>query len=85
MNDLVSRMRTEEIIKCIKWQKEVEANMGAPAITRLGIGPCQWETECWSGDVMAGNATSFPIAIFKIVMRHSHLIHDEVIYGIITG
>jgi hypothetical protein len=59
MNDLVSRMRTEEIIKCIKWQKEVEANMGAPAITRLGIGPCQ----CLSGDVMAGNATSFPIAI----------------------
>jgi hypothetical protein len=43
--------------------------------------------ECLSGDVMAGNATSFPIAIFKIAMRHSHLIHDEVIYmyGILTG
>jgi hypothetical protein len=62
---------------------------GDPArvIARLGIGSYQWDTECLSGDVMAGNATSFPIAIFKIVMRHSHLIHDEVIYmyGILTG
>ena len=57
----------------------------APAITRLGIGPYQWDTECLSGDVMAGNATSFPIAIFKIVIRHIHLKHEEVIYGIFLG
>jgi hypothetical protein len=34
---------------------------------------------------MAGNATSFPIAIFKIVIRHFHLKHEEVIYGIFIG
>jgi hypothetical protein len=52
---------------------------------KLGIGPYQWDTECLSGDVMAGNAPSFPLAIFQIGMRHSHLIHEEVIYGILTG
>ena len=57
----------------------------APAITRFGIGPYQWNTECLSSDVMAGNATSFPIAVFKIVIRHFHLIHEEVIYGIFIG
>lgn len=27
---------------------------------RLGVGPWQWGTECLSGDVWAGPATSFP-------------------------
>ena len=57
----------------------------ARAITRLGICPYQWDTACLSGDVMAGNAASFPIAIFKIVIWHFHLIHEEVIYGIFIG
>ena len=35
----------------------------APAIDRLGIKPYQWGTECLSGDVGAGDATSFPMAI----------------------
>ena len=35
----------------------------APAIDRLGIKPYQWGTECLSGDVNAGDATSFPMAI----------------------
>ena len=35
----------------------------APAITRLGINPYQWGTECLSGDVNAGPATSFPQSI----------------------
>ena len=39
-------------------------NIGpAPAITRLGIKPYQWGTECLSGDVSAGPATSFPQSI----------------------
>jgi beta-glucosidase len=85
VNDLVSRLRTKEIM--YQMAKGGGGNYGgpAPAITILGIGPYQWDTACLSGDVMAGNATSFPIAIFKIVMRHSHLTHDEVIYGILTG
>lgn len=35
----------------------------APAIDRLGIKPYQWGTECISGDVRAGPATSFPQAL----------------------
>ena len=35
----------------------------APAIDRLGINPYQWGTECLSGDVNAGDATSFPMAL----------------------
>ena len=35
----------------------------APSIPRLGINPYQWGTECLSGDVRAGPATSFPQAI----------------------
>ena len=35
----------------------------APAIDRLGINPYQWGTECLSGDVTAGDATSFPMAL----------------------
>ena len=35
----------------------------APAISRLGINPYQWGTECLSGDVQAGPATSFPQAL----------------------
>lgn len=35
----------------------------APAIKRLDINPYQWGTECISGDVWAGNATSFPMSI----------------------
>ena len=63
VNDLVSRLTTEEIM--YQMAKGGGGNYGgpAPAITRLGIGPYQWDTECLSGDVMAGNATSFPIAI----------------------
>ena len=35
----------------------------APAISRLGINPYQWGTECLTGDVHAGPATSFPASI----------------------
>ena len=35
----------------------------APAIPRLKINPYQWGTECLSGDVDAGDATSFPISL----------------------
>ena len=43
----------------------------APAIPGLGINPYQWGTECLSGDVRAGPATSFPQAIGLVseVMR----------------
>ena len=40
----------------------------APAIPRLGIKPYQWGTECLSGDVTAGPATSFPQAIGMVLL-----------------
>ena len=55
----------------------------APAITRLGISPYQRDIKCLSGDVMAGNGISLAIVIFEIVIRYFHLIHEEVIYGIV--
>jgi beta-glucosidase-like glycosyl hydrolase len=35
----------------------------APAISRLGIDPWSWNTECLRGDGNSGNATAFPQAI----------------------
>ena len=40
----------------------------APAISRLCIKPYQWGTECLSGDVNAGPATSFPQAIGMVIL-----------------
>ena len=40
----------------------------APAIPRLGIKPYQWGTECLSGDVNTGPATSFPQAIGMVLL-----------------
>jgi hypothetical protein len=85
VNDFVSRLTTEEIMYQMAKGGGGKYGGPAPAIARLGICPYQWDTECLSGDVMAGNATSFPIAIFKIVIRHIHLKHEEVIYGIFLG
>ena len=50
--------------KCII-NNDVPINIAgpAPAITRLGIKPYQWGTECLSGDVNAGPPTSFPQSI----------------------
>ena len=39
----------------------------APGIPRLGINPYQWGTECLSGDVKAGPATSFPQSIGMVM------------------
>ena len=43
----------------------------APAISRLGINPYQWGTECLSGDVDAGPATSFPMAIGMVCVLNN--------------
>ena len=44
----------------------------APAIERLGINPYQWGTECLSGDVHAGPATSFPQSIGMVYNLTQH-------------
>ena len=48
----------------------------APAIDRLGIKPYQWGTECLSGDVSAGPATSFPQALGMVI--HLHVVQGQV-------
>ena len=55
----------------------------APAIDRLGINPYQWGTECLSGDVRAGDATSFPIALGMVNIIHIHDIYFNYVYIII--
>ena len=45
----------------------------APAIPELGINPYQWGTECLSGDVRAGDATSFPQPIGLVCKDDQHI------------
>ena len=49
----------------------------APAISSLGIKPYQWGTECLSGDVNAGDATSFPMSIGMVWICY-RLYHHEI-------
>ena len=48
----------------------------APAITRLGINPYPWCTECIRGDVEAGPATAFPQVIGLAATFRSHFIAE---------
>ena len=75
--DLVGRLSISEIVGQMShggaWtnstlERDVVANSHpfsgpTPAIERLGIKPYQFGTECLSGDVKAGRATSFPQAL----------------------
>merc|ERR1711969_72114 len=62
VDDLVSRLTTAEKIAQMS-HGGAGRNGPGPAVPRLGIGPYQWGTECASGDVNAGPATSFPMSI----------------------
>lgn len=62
VKDLVGRLTLEEMVAQMS-HGGANNNGPAPAIDRLGIKPYQWGTECLSGDVSAGPATSFPMAI----------------------
>ena len=50
VNDLVSRLTIEEIMDQLTYGGVGSAGP-APAISRLGIGPYSWNTECLRGDV----------------------------------
>lgn len=76
VNDLVSRMTTEEKIS--------QMMNGAPAIDRLGIPAYNWWNECLHGVARAGLATVFPQAIGlgatwdeDLMFRVSTAISDE--------
>ncbi|XP_067675028.1 uncharacterized protein [Haliotis asinina] len=63
VNDLVGRLTLDEI-QLQMARGGSGSNAGpAPAISRLGIKPYSWDTECLRGDVAAGEATSFPQAL----------------------
>nr|XP_026690371.1 uncharacterized protein LOC100182860 isoform X5 [Ciona intestinalis] len=59
VEDLVSRLTVKELVLQIS-RGGAGDNGPAPAITRLGIGPYQWNTECLRGYAMNGDATCFP-------------------------
>ncbi|XP_078484889.1 uncharacterized protein LOC144742426 [Ciona intestinalis] len=59
VDDLVSRLNVKELVLQIS-RGGAGDNGPAPAITRLGIGPYQWNTECLRGYAMNGDATCFP-------------------------
>lgn len=63
VDDLVGRLTLEEIMYQMARGGAGRYGGPAPPIPRLGIGPYQWSEECLSGDVSAGNATSFPMSI----------------------
>ncbi|XP_064392288.1 uncharacterized protein LOC135339960 isoform X2 [Halichondria panicea] len=84
VKDLVDRLTLDEMVLQMS-RGGASKNGPAPAISRLGINPYQWGTECLSGDVDAGPATSFPMAIgmaatfnFDIVHAVASAIGDEV-------
>ncbi|XP_065838104.1 xylan 1,4-beta-xylosidase-like [Oscarella lobularis] len=60
--DLVERLNISEIAGQMS-HGGARKNSPTPAIERLGIKPYQFGTECLSGDVGAGAATSFPQAL----------------------
>ncbi|XP_046550190.1 probable beta-D-xylosidase 2 [Haliotis rubra] len=63
VNDLVGRLTLDEIqLQMARGGSGPNAGP-APAISRLGIKPYSWDTECLRGDVAAGEATSFPQAL----------------------
>ncbi|KAK6170942.1 hypothetical protein SNE40_019220 [Patella caerulea] len=72
VNDLVGRLTVDEMAMQMARGGQGE-NGPAPAISRLGIGPYQWDTECLHGAVWH-KATAFPQAI-GIAATWSH---DEV-------
>jgi beta-glucosidase len=60
--DLVSRLTLDEKIGQMS-HGGASHNAPTPEISRLGVKPYQWGTECISGDVFAGPATSFPMSV----------------------
>jgi hypothetical protein len=59
VRDLVGRLTLKEKVDQLSHGGAFK-NGPAPAIPRLGVAAWQWGTECLSGDVWAGPATSFP-------------------------
>ena len=59
VRDLVGRLTLAEKVGQLSHGGAFK-NGPAPAIARLGVAAWQWGTECLSGDVWAGPATSFP-------------------------
>ena len=62
LDDLIPRLELDDIVLQLA-RGGAGPNGPSPPIHRLGIGPYNWNTECLRGDVMAGNATSFPQAL----------------------
>ncbi|KAJ8314666.1 hypothetical protein KUTeg_006816 [Tegillarca granosa] len=75
VDDLVKRLTVQEIMEQMAYGGAGILGGPAPGIARLGIDKYQWNSECLSGDVEAGNATSFPQAIGLAASFSTDLIH----------
>ncbi|XP_019862172.1 PREDICTED: uncharacterized protein LOC100638070 isoform X2 [Amphimedon queenslandica] len=62
VKDIVDNLTLEELVEQMA-HGGATLNGPAPGIPRLHINPYQWGTECLSGNVSAGDATSFPMPI----------------------
>ncbi|ESO84870.1 hypothetical protein LOTGIDRAFT_236081 [Lottia gigantea] len=71
VEDLLGRLTLDEI------QDQLATGSGpSPNISRLGIGPFQWWSNCGRGDVRAGNATSFPESLGLAAAFSPELLFD---------
>ncbi|KAM7532884.1 hypothetical protein Aperf_G00000128697 [Anoplocephala perfoliata] len=75
VNDLLSRLDIDELTEQLLYGGAGPAHGPAPAISRLGIGPYQWLSECLHGYAVDGEATSFPQAISIAASFDRNLIH----------
>uniref|UniRef100_A0A1X7UPQ3 Glycoside hydrolase family 3 N-terminal domain-containing protein n=1 Tax=Amphimedon queenslandica TaxID=400682 RepID=A0A1X7UPQ3_AMPQE len=62
VKDIVDRLTLAQLVEQMA-HGGAGNNGPAPGIPDLNIKPYQWGTECLSGDVGAGDATSFPMSI----------------------
>ena len=76
VKDLVTRLTLNEIVGQMA-HGGAEKNGPAPSIARLGIKPYQWGTECISGNVWAGPATSFPMPIGMTILHRIQVFQFE--------
>ncbi|KAM7532856.1 hypothetical protein Aperf_G00000128684 [Anoplocephala perfoliata] len=75
VDDLLSRLDLIELTQQLLYGGSGPTHGPAPAISRLGIGPYQWRSECLHGYGYDGEATSFPQAISIAASFDRNLIH----------
>ena len=76
VSDLLSRLSLGELTQQLLYGGAGSAHGPAPPVSRLGIRPYQWRSECLHGYGFDGDATSFPQAISLAASFDRQLIHS---------